>query len=1531
MKTRIGKNLMAGLAAAGLLLGGNARAQIALQDGGIAPVTSTASPISTSFTSTVGANSVLVVNVFSRDNQAVETLPATLPWGTQNLTKAVSTNNAASTWAWSAIYYLFNPNAGTHTISISDTSPSGMVLQVFTLSGVDPNVAPTTYKTNFNGTTSLTLALPGQLTSGWAVVNSSYGTANLLMNVTATAGTVSCYETNVSISTDLGYVSGVPATGSTITANAGTGAGTQKMALDVAFFAQLGAGPAAPTGLTATQNGHEVDLSWNASAGATSYKVWRAAAGGVFTQLASGVSSTSYHDTAVSPYTHYTYYVQGVNGSGAGGFSVPASGFPYWATGVIGVEDGALNSGIVELTTGSSTTGIQPPTVSKTFTVSPGASVLVVPVYLQYTNTGPVTTDVSPATLSWGGQTLTKAIGQANTGAGSPPAACAIYYLFNPIPGTQTISCTDTSGLPVWILAIDAYTLDNVDPTIAPTALGGAKQYGSDTLNEVFSSTPFGAFVAVNAGSGGPGSITASSGTPSYAYFVNGSATTPQYSHQDVLMGGVLGLLSGSQTIFHHDTSSGVPDTLATAIFAPVIIGPSAPQTVTATGQANQIAVSWVDTSGGAATSYIVLRSTTSGSGYTEIVTNSGSGNVNYTDTSVTDYTTYYYVVEAVDSGGTSVQSPQASAYAYGFPQVPTGLSAVGYGTQVALSWSAALGGETYNVLRSATSGSGYIQIASGLTLPYYTDSGLTTGTPYYYVVQAVNELGTSGNSAQASATPQPLPALTGIIAVQDGSLATMATTNNSATISETFTVTPGASVLVVSLWDQNGQTTDLSPDSMMWRDQALTKMVGACAVNGQDVSALYYLVDPAPGTGVITVTDTSPGPVISMAMQVITLNNVDNTQLPWASGSEQNFGQPNVGVFDTFTSLPVGTFAVANSGSGFNVTNSQHLVATNSAGPTGTVISTNQYNLGGKDVVMGGVANMAADTVTVQATNVTPSGVDMTLVVAIFPPVMTGPSAPIDVVATGQQNQIALSWADSSGGQATNYIVLRSTTSGSGYVPIATNTGNASVTYTDANVNNYTVYYYVVEAVGLPLGAGLASAEASAYAVGAPGIPTGLAATAGDGAVTLTWTAEANTTSYHVLRSTTSGRGFTLIASPTTNSYADTTAANFTTYYYEVNAVNGLGTGGNSAQVSATPWARLTNYIGVFNTSADIANWNLPGGSAGGNAGFTNDAPVGDLSTGCLLYELTFAGNAWGGIENQSFNHLNETNATALEFDVKVEGPWDLNGQIQQLQPVLISEADGYMPWGGPTLYQANAATNNGWMHIVIPISAVDAGNPDNWRGFTGLNLDVYEGGWYPTPTEILVGYANIKFTGARGYPPVFSVLANPTAFVGASSATLTGQVTGGNGNYLANGTLITVTINGVPQTTTISDAAGDFSINYNTTGLALGSYPITYACASDYQIFVAGTNSTTSLSVVSVPSAPTILAPSLDATGTNLVVSMHSQNGYSYYLLSTTSLTPPVVWTTNSITAGTGGIISNPVPITPGVPALFLKYQVR
>ena len=87
-------------------------------------------------------------------------------------------------------------------------------------------------------------------------------------------------------------------------------------------------------------------------------------------------------------------------------------------------------------------------------------------------------------------------------------------------------------------------------------------------------------------------------------------------------------------------------------------------------------------------------------------------------------------------------------------PAIPTNLTAFGGNRVVYLNWTSARFAITYNVLRAAKTGGPYTQIATGVATTTYSDATVTNGKTYYYVVQAVNNVGPSGNSNEASATP---------------------------------------------------------------------------------------------------------------------------------------------------------------------------------------------------------------------------------------------------------------------------------------------------------------------------------------------------------------------------------------------------------------------------------------------------------------------------------------------------------------------------------------------------------------------------------------------------------------------------------------------------------------------------------------------------------------------------------------------------------------------------------------------------------
>ncbi len=87
-------------------------------------------------------------------------------------------------------------------------------------------------------------------------------------------------------------------------------------------------------------------------------------------------------------------------------------------------------------------------------------------------------------------------------------------------------------------------------------------------------------------------------------------------------------------------------------------------------------------------------------------------------------------------------------------PSVPTGLAATGGYSQNLLSWNASSGATGYNVKRATASGGPYATIGA-VSSTGYTDDTVVNGTPYYYVVSALNSVGESADSAEASATSQ--------------------------------------------------------------------------------------------------------------------------------------------------------------------------------------------------------------------------------------------------------------------------------------------------------------------------------------------------------------------------------------------------------------------------------------------------------------------------------------------------------------------------------------------------------------------------------------------------------------------------------------------------------------------------------------------------------------------------------------------------------------------------------------------------------
>jgi titin len=216
-------------------------------------------------------------------------------------------------------------------------------------------------------------------------------------------------------------------------------------------------------------------------------------------------------------------------------------------------------------------------------------------------------------------------------------------------------------------------------------------------------------------------------------------------------------------------------------------------------------------------------------------------------------------------------------------------------------------------------------------------------------------------------------------------------------------------------------------------------------------------------------------------------------------------------------------------------------------------------------------------------------------------PPGSTIPTAPTGLGATAiSSSSIDLGWTDNSTNE-TNYVIQRSTTSSSGFTTIAT-LGTNTTSYADTTgLSASTTYYYQVYATNSAGSSGFSN-EASAITDPAPLTPpiapSGLGATAiSSSSISLSWTDNSSDESNFVVqRSTTSGSGFTTIATlgANTTSYADTAGLSAsTTYYYQVYATNSTGDSGFSNEAFST-----TNPSIQVSWNASLATAvNRPGG----------------------------------------------------------------------------------------------------------------------------------------------------------------------------------------------------------------------------------------------------------------------------------------------------------------------------------------------
>ena len=302
---------------------------------------------------------------------------------------------------------------------------------------------------------------------------------------------------------------------------------------------------------------------------------------------------------------------------------------------------------------------------------------------------------------------------------------------------------------------------------------------------------------------------------------------------------------------------------------ATLTTAPSAPTLSSATPANTAVNLTWTTpTSNGGATitAYKVYRGPSSGS--LSLVATLGVVN-SYSNTGLTNGTTYYFAVTAVNSAGESVKSNVLSAIpATTVTNAPVLLTATAGNAVTNLTWATptdngGLAITAYKIYRGTSAGSLSLIATLGV-VNSYSNTGLTNGTAYYFAVSAVNSKGESIKSNVMSATPAPTATNAPVLSSATAGNATVAlawvapTDNGGAAVSGYKVyrgTTSGSTSLVATL----GVVTSYSDTSLT---NGTTYYYAVTAVNsaGESVKSNELSATPVTVPGAPTLSSATPG-----------------------------------------------------------------------------------------------------------------------------------------------------------------------------------------------------------------------------------------------------------------------------------------------------------------------------------------------------------------------------------------------------------------------------------------------------------------------------------------------------------------------------------------------------------------------------------------------------------------------------------------------------------------------------------------------
>lgn len=273
----------------------------------------------------------------------------------------------------------------------------------------------------------------------------------------------------------------------------------------------------------------------------------------------------------------------------------------------------------------------------------------------------------------------------------------------------------------------------------------------------------------------------------------------------------------------------------------PMVLIPSAPFNLQASGGVGQIMLSWqapVSSGGTAITGYKIYVGTTPGG---ESLLDTIGNVLAYTASGLSNGLTYYFRVAAVNGNGEGASSIEVIATPLTVPSVPLSVTATPGAGFVLVNWTtpASNGGlpvTNYTVFRGITSGSeAFLLTLNNITT--FQDAAPVFGQVNYYKISAVNAAGEGPLSAEASAMPiSTVPGAPAIISVTPGNtqvvLSWAAPASNGGSAITNYKIYRGMS--------SGGETLVATVDNVnTWTDTGL--------VNGK---VYYYKISAVNGNG---------------------------------------------------------------------------------------------------------------------------------------------------------------------------------------------------------------------------------------------------------------------------------------------------------------------------------------------------------------------------------------------------------------------------------------------------------------------------------------------------------------------------------------------------------------------------------------------------------------------------------------------------------------------------------------------------------